>query len=44
LALDLYDVVSFDGDLKLEDRNGNEIGKVDQDTAPFGALKISFRF
>lgn len=44
LALDLYAGVSFDGNLKIEDRNGNEIGKVDQDTAPFGALNVSFRF
>jgi Domain of unknown function (DUF6268) len=44
LVLDLYAGVSFDGELKLEDRNGNEIGKVDQDTAPFGALNVNFRF
>jgi hypothetical protein len=44
LSLDLYTGVSFDGDLKLEDRNGNEIGKVDQDTALFGALTVNFRF
>lgn len=44
LALDLYAGVSLDGDLRLENRNGNEIGKVDQDTALFGALTVSFRF
>jgi hypothetical protein len=43
-SLDLYTGVSLDGDLKLEDRNGNEIGKVDQDAALFGALTANFRF
>jgi hypothetical protein len=43
-SLDLYTGISFDGDLKLEDRNGNEIDKVDQDTALFGALTVNFRF
>jgi len=42
--LDLYTGMSLDGDLKLEDRNGNEIGKVDQDTALFGALTVNIRF
>jgi len=44
LALDFYAGMSLDGDLKIEDRNGNEIGTVDQDTALFGALNVSFRF
>lgn len=43
-AFDLYAGYAFDGELKLEDRNGNEIGTVDQDPAPFGAVTISFRF
>jgi hypothetical protein len=43
-AFDLYAGYAFGGELKLEDRNGNEIGKVDQDAAPFGALAVSFRF
>lgn len=41
---DLYAGVSLSGDLKLEDRNGNEIAKVDQDTALFGALTVNYRF
>ena len=44
LALDFYAGVAFDGELKLENRNGDEIGKVDQDAAPFGALAVNFRF
>jgi hypothetical protein len=43
-AFDLYAGYAFDGELKLEDRNGNEIGTIDQDPAPFGAVTVSFRF
>ena len=43
-VFDLYTGYIFDGELKLEDRNGNEIGSVDQDPAPFGALTVTYRF
>ena len=43
-VFDLYGGYFFDGTLQLDDSNGNRIGSVDQDPAPFGALTFTARF
>jgi hypothetical protein len=43
-VVDLYAGYALDGELKLEDRRGNEVGSVDQDAAPFAAFTVVFRF
>jgi hypothetical protein len=43
-AFDLYAGYALDGELTLEDQNGNELGNIEQDPAPFGAIAVSYQF
>ncbi|MBK1703908.1 hypothetical protein CKO40_04955 [Halochromatium glycolicum] len=44
LSLSLFAGVEFDGELRLEDADGNLIDRSDYDTAPFGGATLDLRF
>ncbi|NPV04568.1 MAG: hypothetical protein HPY67_07540 [Syntrophaceae bacterium] len=44
LKLDLYGGAAFNGQMKIADRNGNELGSDDFETAPILALSLTWTF
>ncbi len=44
LKLDLYGGAAFNGEMKIADRNGNELGSDDFETAPIAALSLTWTF
>jgi hypothetical protein len=44
LKLDLYGGAAFNGEMKLVDRNGNELGSDDFETAPILGLSLTATF
>jgi hypothetical protein len=44
LKLDLYGGAAFNGKMRIADRNGNELGSDDFDTAPMAALSLTLQF
>ena len=43
LKLDLYGGAAFNGKMRIADRNGNELGSDDFDTAPMAALSLTLQ-
>jgi len=44
LKLDLYGGAAFNGKMRINDRNGNELGSDDFETAPLAALSLTLSF
>jgi hypothetical protein len=44
LKLDLYGGAAFNGEMKIVDRNGNELGSDDFETAPILGLSLTVTF
>jgi long-subunit fatty acid transport protein len=44
LKLDLYGGAAFNGKMRINDRNGNELGSDDFETAPMAALSLTLNF
>ena len=44
LKLDLYGGATFNGEMKIADRNGNELGSDDFETAPIAGLSLTLMF
>lgn len=44
LKLDLYGGAAFNGKMRITDRNGNELGSDDFETAPMAALSLTLNF
>jgi len=44
LKLDLYGGAAFNGEMKIADRNGNELGSDDFETAPIAGLSLTWMF
>jgi hypothetical protein len=44
LKLDLYGGAAFNGEMRIADRNGNELGSDDFETAPIVGLSVTLTF
>ena len=44
LKLDLYGGAAFNGKMRINDRDGNELGSDDFETAPMAALSLTLNF